>query len=642
MSGWYRIGNFYKQLILFEPDSADAVASHFLCQGDGRGIYHGLQGGHLVVFRNGSPACIISQIVASDQSKSKGQLNFELLVSNANHVAAIANILESTGNLIYVKDRSITILYPEAIDPEISIFRALQMIDDRYNVKEFTPELKAELYSIYYFDTRVISSKLGIPQDHDHHIIPERQVSRYSHFNPYHRRSKRFRDVFNRKVVNIRLLKYLLISGEDPNECSENDMPPILYSMQNHDDRAFGLMLVYGADPFYRRDFGIDKGNKFGDVKFINAVEYGIQHGLLSKVELIYRHLSYIDRTLTVTVGEHAAVTMSGNQTGVVTGFDFRFRTIYTELKRVDQLSQQERDALLRQFKRCFEVKNADSDAAINKVFNEDFTGPGKLVECIYMKNKTGRDASGTLIGLNLFELLLSKRESKLLYVHCIYSLVDPVVRSQGFMALLAFRIAFSLQQILPEYRIGVYYASLTHDSWGMIKDILHFPKYQTSIVTQRVHEVLHDTYGMNVNLTHDLMTCYIRESVSVKREFIKKFEDNLYIKLFYQEFLNLPDNKRDNEEMRAVPVFFYVGDESQALLEKKAGLMGVNFSQHTLTLARYLLAMLVDMLRITEENLQPAAVSRSLNALFYRNRVEPGIPSDASSLLPQVPRSTL
>jgi len=642
ISRWYRIGNFFEQLTLFNPHSDNAVASHFLCQGDGQGVYNGLQGGYLVVFRNSAPACIISQIVASDRSKSKGHFSFELLVSNANHVAEIANILRSTKNIIFVKDRSITILYPGTIDPEISFFRAWQMIDAKYNVNEFTPELKAELYSIYYFETEEISPTLGVPANAGQHIIPERTVTQYSHFNPYHQRSKRFTEVFNRKVVDIRLLKYLLITGEDPNECSERYMLPILYSMQHHDDTVLKLLLIYGGDPFFRRDFGIDYKDKFGDVKFVNAIEYGIQHGLLRKVDLIYRHLSYIDKTLTPTPGERAAVTMSGNQNGVVTQFDFRFKTIYTELKRLDQLTPQERAGLLQQYLRCFEVKDAESEAKITKVFEADFSGPGKLAECIYMKSKSGKDTSPRLIGLNLFELLLSKLESNLIYVHCVCSLVDPSVRSQGFMAMLIFRIAFALQQIISDYRVGIYYASLTHDGWGMIKEILHFPKYQTNHVTQKVEEILRNNYGPNVEFTHDLMTCYIKESVAVKRDFIKKFEDNLYIEFFYRELLNLTDNKYDNPEMRAAPVFFYVADESQTLLEKKAALMGIDFSKHTLTLAGYLLTMLVDMLKITEQNPQPAAVSRSLNALFYKNKVESGIPSDGSAPAPTVLRSTL
>ena len=209
-------------------------------------------------------------------------------------------------------------------------------------------------------------------------------------------------------------------------------------------------------------------------------------------------------------------------------------------------------------------------------------------------------------------------------------------------MAMLIFRIAFALQQIITDYRVGIYYASLTHDGWGMIKDILHFPKYQTNHVTEKVEEILRNNYGPNVEITHDLITYYIKESVAVKRDFIKKFEDNLYIEFFYRELLNLPDNNYDNPEMRAAPVFFYVGDESQALLEKKAALMGVDFSHHTLTLASYLMTMLVDMLKITEPNPQPAAVSRSLNALFYKNKVEPGTPSDGSAPAPTVLRSAL
>ena len=38
----------------------------------------------------------------------------------------------------------------------------------------------------------------------------------------------------------------------------KNDMPPILYSMQYHDETVLKLILVYRGDPFYRRDFGIN------------------------------------------------------------------------------------------------------------------------------------------------------------------------------------------------------------------------------------------------------------------------------------------------------------------------------------------------------------------------------------------------
>ena len=631
MSLWYRIGNFYRQFTAFNPftDDMDAIAVQFICEGDGRSKYHGLLGGRLVVFRNSLPACVISQIIVADRAPNKGQLTFELLVSNVNHVNEIANILKASGNSIYVKNRSITIFFPGQDDIDTTFFQAWRMIDARFNVHEFTPDIKAELHSICYFDTGEVSATLGVPKNFHQHIIPARQLKRYSHYNPYSHRSKRFKNALERAVVNMRELKYLLLTGEDPNLCSENDMPPILYAMQHHDETVLELILLYGGDPRFRRDFGHNG-------KYVNAIEFGLENNLLNKVDLIYRHLSYLDRTLNPNPGELAKVTMTGDLRGVTTVFDFPNKIIRTELKRVDQLSLEERGALLEQYKRCFESKTKDSDAAIVEVFNKDFSGPGKLAECIYQKIKANRkDTTGVLIGLNLFELLISKAEKNLLYVHCICSMVDPSVRSQGFMAVLAFRIGFALDKILPGFKIGNYYAALTHDSWGMIKDILHFPMRQTRVINNRVREVTQITSDGKIQITHDLLTCYYKESVAVKRSFTKKFDDNPFIRFFYREFLNLPPNTYENDEMRAVPVFFYVADESEALLSKKAGLMGVNFSQHTLELAGFFMALLVDMLNIKTPNPTPSTLSRSMNALFYCDIDKPGNPPNIGESAP-------
>ncbi len=454
-----------------------------------------------------------------------------------------------------VIDIAFTIHSISAINRLIELFKYL---NELYNRIDFPADVVNEFQQIAAY---------LIADVHDQqfrHIIPKKiYVSNCP--NPARAQSEKLFDLIAYNLKNgfsLRDLIYLLIQGEDTNQhgCSKGGFgtTPLYEAVSRHDSvPAVKLLLMYGADPFYR-----DNGEFYiSPVELAKSLRrYDLVDLFMSRYMRVEKSLPDTKPNLKVRNTRIAAIRYKS----IATEFEFtNARSIHTKLMHTQDLSGEQHSELISMFAKKFQ---AADNRKITEIFQEAVGKFNNIVELIYSENQ--------LIGFNLFELIKQEEE---LYLHCIYSFVEQEYRGYRIMSLLAFRLAFALQMLNPEQAVGIIFSAIHYNSYRMIKDLLHFPKFQPDHVNGKIFNLIIKIFKESSSFHHDLLMCYLDEDTMVK-EAASNHTADLGEEFFYQHLLNMQDAKTS---ARGAPVLFYVGDDSFRKLQFAMAASGINFADH-------------------------------------------------------------
>lgn len=193
-----------------------------------------------------------------------------------------------------------------------------------------------------------------------------------------------------------------------------------------------------------------------------------------------------------------------------------------------------------------------------------DMPSPYKTFKSLFRKNAFleriyERD---TLIGFNFFEICRTKNSEHYIF-HIMYSGMNEEYRGYRLSSLLIYRPAYSLQQLLPFKRIGVYFSAITYASWQTAIAFDPYPKKYHE-VTHKVMErtILPGIFHAEEKLYVDeSVGCYIKDDTSVKQS--KKLNTTRITpdEWLFDRFRKL---KPHSTKKRAVPTHFFLNASNQ------------------------------------------------------------------------------
>lgn len=426
---------------------------------------------------------------------------------------------------------------------------------------------------------------------------------------------KKLVDMLAYKTSPYSICKKYLMEGDNPNEqqnYGDHDTSghtPLAYAIIRHkSDDLLELLLWYGANPFKRAESLV-----FGRS---SPLELAKIFGLHSKINTIIAAFSKASRPLTTASSHPAPLKVIRSQLEyekqcIITTLDFsNHKTLQTVIKPLDKLSAEERAGVFAHFKIGFEITTEKQACTIETVFDDDFSGK-KTIELIYDGEH--------LIGFNLFEVITPEKSKDNVFLHCAYAYLSPDYRGYGLMTYLAFRPAYSLQLLLEDKKVGVFFCSIHYNSYRLV-DFQHFPKYQPDYMPELANEVLDDVLQADYAYYHDLITYYIFDRVRVKGPNHATSYASLNERLFRKEILGMSNQDHEQTHTKAAPILFYIGDENTNKMRITARYLGIDFDSHAIKLAEYMQLLLKN---ITKEKLKthpinPAILSRSSLSLFW------------------------
>ena len=461
----------------------------------------------------------------------------------------------------------------------------LMKLFDYFNQKmqphPFPQELLDELKNIYKTaDQSVVVKHKHIMTDASNNQEAQHQFSR--------RERKTLCEILGSKEQKISdELIANLIEGDNPNESGYLFSPLTYAVLRQSSKRALEVMLVYNADPFRRplktfwRETNISKGMKQYAVESFSPYELAFAYGQHEKGNLIIDEFSWLTRRIIPGDDSRKKLTVTQTKSECTDNSIspiFRFsaeQSIYTRMMRISCLNRtemaKERNTVFQLFKNNFETVDDVSKHELTNIFASEFSGE-KYIDIIYDGNR--------IIGFNLFAIVNPKNHKYVTFVLCDYAALAPEYRGFGLMIFLSFRLAYIMQLIHPERLLGLYFSALHYNSYRLVLDFKHYPKYQSAVMDSIIKDILDTIYPESYRY-HHLLTHYIVESLRVKtsRADDRKLPLN---ELFYsREILGLDDTQRRKVKNRAAPVAFIVGDDNTLFMQNVARHHGIDFDAH-------------------------------------------------------------
>jgi hypothetical protein len=439
---------------------------------------------------------------------------------------------------------------------------------------------------------------------------------RYSFGTDYRNIVDKYKNDFFNKKLYRRYYDYL-IHGGDPNllfyipqldiEIGATLCTPLFIAFLTQNQELFDLLLFYHADPFVRvggrnlnwslslyelakfkgefhqqkfteqvdspaytqfflgeMDLNLTKilsGFRF-DSRFIANFRHSISAAIIRHINLNRRNRVDIQR-----------VDIFNDEQSIITNFtiskDSRLFTKLQKLPNVNRNDLAKVKELYQQY--CFE---GGSVADLEAAFAADITGNNKILEIIYHNNEK------CVVGFNIFEILSLKNKQEFLCLHCVSSYTDKTIRGIGLMPLLAFRLAFCLKRLNPEREVAVYFSALSYNSFSLAQNFAYcFPKNQSDFTKKLALNIV-KSVEPKAEVFHQGAVFYITLNIMVRSDAgIKNF--GLFSSVFNRVLLNKQQSQCQTERCRAVPVQFFIGDESFEKLNRHAANIGINFLDH-------------------------------------------------------------
>ena len=382
-------------------------------------------------------------------------------------------------------------------------------------------------------------------------------------------------DITNDVTKNF---KKLLVKGHNPNgslDHKENVEPLISaiilraiieyrhlnssYYMKNF-YLVMELLLIYGANPFARyknnSSTPIENAKYYDQYDVINLID-----SFCNKPEKPIK--TFITKTDVSYDPENKEI-----KTTLI--FNAQNPTVHTAIKKLNNpLKQAEKIHFLALFKKLYEA--VQQRPTIDEIFEEDLKpAQNKYIETIFIM----QNGKKIMIGFHLFEII---RQQDYMISCGTHILIDTPYRNLGIASFIAFRPGFSLQLSHPNQKIGIFVCSIHSNSYLMVKDFLHFPKYKARHIELLVKNILKKIYGEGLKFYSDeTMSCYIEEKnpIQVKETKVdsQSFSFNPHKRFFDTLIL-------DNKKGKGVPIFFNVADKNAKTLSDSINKSGLNFN---------------------------------------------------------------
>lgn len=477
-------------------------------------------------------------------------------------------------------------------------------LNEKIGQEEIAREILDELSQL----SRLLHNQLFDADRSAKHIIAEYTFPR-SHVNPARKNSRALVNLLAYNTLQTlpkKQFRYLLTQGEDVNGVGgDGDMTAMYYATLQYDLDVLAFMLFYGGNPFMRIE---------GGTFFESPYEVAGKFQEREKIELIQSTVTTIQRPLSMASQSKPrlavdAIDVKFIDDSLITCIRLsNHKTLLSCLKKPALLTASEKSSVHALFERFFETRNPGTD--LHDILNNDLNGENNYIELIMDGQQ--------LAGFNLFELISPKSSNRHIFLHCVYSLIMPEYRGYGIMSLLAFRLAFAMQLLSPGLTLGVFFCAVHDNSYRMVKDLLHYPKYQPHSMNILMDDILQEVFKGDASLYHDTITCFTEDDVRLKDCENANTKKDIIEKIFYQYILGI--NSAPTGKTRAAPVLFYVGDDSFHRLESMLrSTIRVNFSGHIQQLARALHAWMPGCMSSANVSAQ---LPRS-DSLFWQQRRE-------------------
>lgn len=385
-----------------------------------------------------------------------------------------------------------------------------------------------------------------------------------------------------------------LSKGINPNIYYNDTELPILNAAGSENISLFLLLLAYCANPFLRCrsycyesafDIAVRKNNTTM-LKAITAAS--------SRPEKIPKEFKAED------------VTISASKKLVSTHVSFsNGDIIITVLQSAHEIAEEQKTALFDLFSEFFELNPLVTDKKLKKEFLSSISGPNKYIELIVNAKEN------KLIGFNCFEIGLPNKHRDHLVLHCIYSLIRPVYRGHGLMALLTFRLAFCLQTLLPTIKVAIFFCAVHYNSYRLAERFLHFPKYRSDHVDPLITDILQTFFKDDYTLHEEKegIRCYLDEEIRVKGKMQIK-SDNLLEEFFHQWLLDL---KEGSTAIRSAPILFYATQHTFGQLYQTLKKVNIKLDQHIDELASLIKPFFSNVVSFTTASSKPMLPTHSV-----------------------------
>lgn len=382
---------------------------------------------------------------------------------------------------------------------------------------------------------------------------------------------------------NPQLYKIYLLEGHSPQymELLGDTFTPITYAVLRHASlEPLEILLWYKTEPFMRSIATVACG-----MYTFSAYELSYAFSQFDKLDLMVNECSRLSRqSLSLTnTRPNPQVINSGSvltDDGICSYFHFdNQHSISTRLIDVSNLTHKERESLFELFKQNFAEVDDLPEHELKRIFERDFSG-NKSIDLIYDGSR--------MIGFNLFEIVNPVHHKFVSMVHCAYAAIAPEYRGLGLMLFLAFRRVYVEQLNHPERQVGLYFSALHYNSYRLVLDFKHYPKFQSEVMNSIINDIL-DTICPSNYRYHHLLTNYIVDSLRVRELRADRHEPSLNERIFSREILGLDAKQRQKIKNRAGTVAFIVGDENTLFTRNAARQLGIDFERHIAEYAQLL-----------------------------------------------------
>ena len=441
-------------------------------------------------------------------------------------------------------------------------FNSIDVIEKirRIAPSDITQNVVAELTNIFNYDPTNLKPT-------DKHIVPHGNCLK-SWTNPARKDSMKLITEMQRINSEIDANKIpsktmvddyhgLLLKGENVHQ-HEDGKSALWYALFNDHIIFLSLLLQYGANPLMR----------FNGYHFKCARADALIHKRSQHLRLIDEATFPSPEFLFKTPKNKLVITETvSDAKQIITTFKFPRQPIVAQLTRMNKLTPEVvniKEKLYEFFKTYFTDPDENK---IRSAFEDAFEcDQNKFVERIY-------DANKKLIGFNNLDIF---EVQGTIILHCAYSAIDSEHQGQGLMPILAFRLAFSLQDLYPQ-KVAIFFSPMELSAYSLMdmnSDLLHVPKYQSDHMPSLMDAILMKIYkGKLPEIIHRQSIWGVIEEYTLKVRTTKlNRPKNSFLASFFDNYIKCPESKD------MIPVsLVYVSDESFKKFHDCAYNLGIN-----------------------------------------------------------------
>lgn len=270
--------------------------------------------------------------------------------------------------------------------------------------------------------------------------------------------------------IQIKKLHGLLAKGENPNKCHNGVTSLRLLITHSYNYKQFliqlcKLMVTYGA-----------RAELPSPTDKVSAVEYAFAIGNFQVVDFFIALATKPVQPPSAASLLYTADT-HGARHKVISTFRFPKGELYTTLKRMDDLTNEDKDELINLYRK----RRLTGDALLT--FS---AGKNKFIDII-------RNEGGKIVG---FVIHILRFDKDILWCNVDLELFDCDYSNYGIMPGITYRFPFSLQLLYPKLTVWIVFFSAHWCSFNRIKDELAVPMYISDPVVEKLLDALLKLYA--------------------------------------------------------------------------------------------------------------------------------------------------